>query len=45
MKKVALLVAGLLMIGSIGFGASFAEANGDSATVSKIKARPSKQNT
>ena len=40
MKKIALLLAGLLMVGSIGFGASFSEANGDGAKA-KIKVKPS----
>ncbi len=39
MKKMVLLVAGLLMVGSIGFGATFAEANGDAA-VNRVKVKP-----
>ena len=41
MKKIALSVAGLLMVGSIGFGATFAEANGDATRAGKGKSRPS----
>jgi hypothetical protein len=39
MKKMVLLVAGLLMVGSIGFAATFAEANGD-ASANRVKVKP-----